>query len=81
MRVLETGHEVDLAEEPLRAQRGGQLRPEDLDRDIAAVLPVVGAVDVGHAPVPDLTIEFITVRKRGPEAVDLIHHGGAHARP
>ena len=45
------GGDVDLAEEPLAAERGGDLGVEDLDRDAAVVLVVLGQVDRGH-PAP-----------------------------
>src|SRR5207249_4639282 len=81
MGVLEGGLDVDLAQKALGTERGGELGPEHLDRDVAVVLPVVGMVHMGHAPGPDLTIEIVTVRKCGPQAINLVHDGGAHARP
>ena len=77
--MLKAGFDADFAEEPLGAERRGQLGPQDLDRDVAIVLEVVRSVDIGHPAAPDLTVERITVRERGPQAVNLVHHGGAHA--
>ncbi len=79
VRVLKPSLNADFAEESLGAERRGQLGLEHLDRDVAIVLEVVRPIDIGHTAAPDLTVERITVRKRGPQAVNLIHHGGAHA--
>ena len=35
MRVLQPGGELDFLEEPVGAQRTGQLGPEDLERHLA----------------------------------------------
>ena len=48
VRMVQPGGDVDLAEEPLPADRGGDLGVEDLDRDAAVVLLVLGQVDRGH---------------------------------
>ena len=34
VRVLEVGGELDLGEEPLGADHGGELGPQDLERDL-----------------------------------------------
>ena len=49
VRVLQVGGRLDLAEEPVGADDRGQLRPQDLDRDLAVVLEVLGEVHRRHA--------------------------------
>ena len=61
--VLEPGGELDLALEALGAERGGQLGMEDLERDRPVVLQVVGEIDRGHAPAPELALERVAVPK------------------
>ena len=48
VRVLELGRERDLAPEPLRAERRGELRVKNLESDRPAVLGIVGEVDRRH---------------------------------
>ena len=48
---------LDLAQEPLGAERGGELRAQHLDRDVAVVLEVVREVDGGHAAAPELALD------------------------
>ena len=59
--VLKARGEADLAQEPVGAQAGGQLGPEDLDRDRAIVADVVGAIDHGHAAAAELPLESVAV--------------------
>ncbi len=47
--MLEAGGGADLAQEALGAEGGAQLGVEDLERDGAVVLEVVGEVDARHA--------------------------------
>ncbi len=48
---------MDLAEEPLAAQRLGQVGVEDLDGDVAIVLEVAGEVDGRHATGAELAVD------------------------
>ena len=50
--MLQPGRDLDLAQEALRAHRGGQLRAKNLDRDVAVVLEIVGQIDVAMPPRP-----------------------------
>ena len=38
VRMAELGRDLDLAQEALGAEHGGELGPQDLDRDLAAML-------------------------------------------
>jgi hypothetical protein len=49
VRVLHPRRDVDLAQEPLGAEHGGEIRPQDLERDRPLVAPVVGEI-VGRMP-------------------------------
>ena len=62
--MLQPGGELDLAQEALRAERGGELGVEHLERDRAVVLEVVGEIDGGHAAAAELALERVTVRQR-----------------
>ncbi len=57
--MLQPGGELDLAEEALGAERGGQLGVEHLERDRAVVLQVLGEEDRGHAAAPELPLEGV----------------------
>jgi hypothetical protein len=69
--VLEIGGELDLLEEPLRADDGGQLGVQHLDGDVAVVLEVLGEVHRGHAARAELALEAVAVGEGGGEAVHL----------
>ena len=59
--MLEPGGEPDLPLEALGAEGGGKLGEEDLERDRAVVLEVLGEVDRGHAAAPELALEGVAV--------------------
>ena len=61
MRVLELGGEVDLALEPLGAERGGELGMKDLQRDASVMPEVVRRVDGRHAAASELALEHVAV--------------------
>ena len=59
VRMLQPGRNGDFAEEALAADGGGHLRPEHLDGDLTSVLQVIGEIDNGHAPAPELAHEAV----------------------
>ena len=59
--MLQPGGEPDLAQEPLGAERGGELGVQHLERDLAVVLEVVREVDRGHAAAAELALERVAV--------------------
>jgi len=63
--MLEPGGEVDLAEEPLAAEPGGDLGVEHLESDGAIVLEVLGQVDRGHATGTEIALDPVAVGERG----------------
>ena len=73
--MLQVGGGLDLAEEPLGADHGGELGPQHLDRDLAVVLEVLGEVDGGHAALAELALDAVAVGQRGGEAGSGLVHG------
>ena len=61
VRVLEVGGGLDLGQEALGADDGGEFGAEDLDGDGAIVLEVVGQVDRGHAALAELALDAVAV--------------------
>ena len=59
--MVEAGGEPDLREEALATEHRGELRTQDLERDLPAVLHVPGEVDGGHAPAPELALERVAI--------------------
>jgi hypothetical protein len=57
--MLQVGGDADFAKEPLRAQRGGELGPDDLDGDLAIVLEVVSQEHDRHSTTPELPVERV----------------------
>src|SRR5262249_4357218 len=75
VRVLETGRESDLTEEAFRANGGGQVRVEHLERHRAIVSKVVRQEDSAHTTVTQLTLEAIAVSKGGLQTLLEVGHG------
>jgi len=75
MGMLQPGGELDLPEEPVGAEHGGQLRVEHLERDRAVVLPVVGQEDRGHATPTQLPLEAVAVGQSSLKLVLQIGQG------
>ena len=67
---------LDLAQEALGAERGGELGAQDLDRDLAVVPEVLGEVDRGHAARAELALDPVAVGERRVEAVRGCGHWG-----
>ena len=64
MGMLERGDSLDLAQEPLGPDDGGELGAQDLDRDLAVVLQVLGQVDRGHAALAELPLDAVMLGER-----------------
>jgi alpha-beta hydrolase superfamily lysophospholipase len=67
MGMLEIGSGLDLGEEALGPDHGGQLRSHDLDRDPAVVAKVVRQPDRGHTTRAQLPLDPIAVTERSRE--------------
>ena len=66
--MLEVRGGLDLAQEALGTDDGGELRAEDLDRDGAIVPEVVREIDGGHAARTELPLDAVTVGQGRGEA-------------
>jgi hypothetical protein len=69
--MFEAGGELDLAQEPLAADRGDQLGLEDLDRHLAVELPVLGQIDRRHPTTTRFPLDPITIGEGGLQAIQL----------
>jgi hypothetical protein len=56
--------DLDFAQEPLVADSEGQLGLEDLQRDLAVVLPVMGEVDDRVPAAAELALDRVAVSQR-----------------
>ena len=74
--MLEVGRELDLGQEALGADHGGELGPEHLEGDAAVVADVLGEIDGRHAAGADLAVEAVAVREGGLETAEELGHGG-----
>ena len=59
--VVQPGGDLDLAQEALHAERGTELRVQDLDRHFPMVSEVFGDVDGRHAAPAKLALEPVTL--------------------
>jgi hypothetical protein len=78
--MLQIRRRGDLGEEPLRADHGGQLRFEHLERDLAPVLQVLGEIDRRHATRAELSLDAVAVGECAGEARSGVAHGAAGPR-
>ena len=81
VRMLQRGDRPDLAHEPVGPDHRGQLGAQDLDRDLAVVLEIVGEVDRGHAALAQLPLDAVAVGERSRKRRDSISHGAPVAPP
>jgi len=72
--MLQPGDGLDLAEEALGADDGGELRPEDLDGHLPVVPQVGGQVHRGHAAGAELPLDAVAVGEGSGEAGEGIGH-------
>src|SRR6266545_3079369 len=74
VRVGEPRDHLDLAEKPLRTEAGRQLRPQDLEGDLASEPDVVRQVDDGHPAAPKFAPERVAARQGGRQTRLEVHH-------
>ncbi len=72
--MLQVGGDFDLLEEPLRAQDRRELRSQDLDGDLPAVLTVSSEIDRRHAAAAELPLDRVPIGQGGPEALEEVDH-------
>jgi hypothetical protein len=68
--VLEACGGGDLPQKALGPEHGGELRPEDLERDLSLVLQVLGQVDRGHAALTELMLDAVAALEGRVQAGD-----------
>jgi hypothetical protein len=73
--MVETSGELDLAEKPLRAQRGSELGMEHLERHGPFVLEITSQINRGHATTPELALERVAVGQGSLEAIQVLGQG------
>src|SRR2546422_9299841 len=73
----EAGDGLDLAEEPLCPEGHGELRPEHLDGNSAAVLQVLGEEHDRHPALAQLPFDRVALGKGGLETDEEGYHVGA----
>ena len=78
--MLEPGRNLDLAEKPLRAQRGGQLRMEQLEGHPPVVLEILGQEDRRHAAAADLALDRVAAGEGGVKPMKKLGHRSAIER-
>ncbi len=76
--VLQPGGELDLPEEALRSQGGGQLRTKHLQGDMSAVLQVMREVNSGHSAPAEFPLDDIAVGQVGLETHIEARQGRTH---
>src|SRR5206468_8844914 len=79
VRMSEARRDPDLAQEPLGPERRSELRAEDLDRDVAAVFPVLREVDGGHAAPAEEAAQLVPLGQGGRQ-IGWNVGGGLHGR-
>ena len=71
--VLKGRGDVDLAEEPIAANDGRQLRLEQLDGDRPVVLEVLGEKDDRHPAAAELALHVVSLTERCRELIEEFH--------
>ncbi len=74
VRVLQAGGDADLAQEPVRTDRGGELGAQRLDSDLAAVATVLGEEDRGHAALADQALDVVALAERSAQLFEDVGH-------
>jgi hypothetical protein len=72
--MLECGGDLDLAQEALGAERGGEVGPENLDGHLALVTHVEREVHGGHATAANLALDLVAAAEGRAEALELVGH-------
>ena len=73
--MLQVRGQLDLGQEPLGADHGGELGAEQLEGDPPVVPEVLGQEDGGHAAGADLALDPVTVGQGELEAGLRLGHG------
>jgi hypothetical protein len=73
--------DLDLAQEPVRAEERRELGVQDLEGDRAVVLEVLGETDGGHAAAAQLALDLVPAGKGSPEAIQQVGHDSPDLAP
>ncbi|HEY3934377.1 MAG TPA: hypothetical protein VGL65_07125 [Gemmatimonadales bacterium] len=68
--MVESRGDLHFGKKALGAERRGEIRAQDLDRDIAVMLEVVREIDRRHAASPKLAFDGVAVGQGCLERVD-----------
>jgi len=80
IRMLQVRRDLDLAQEPLRAEDGAELRVEHLDRDVAIVFEIAREINGRHAAAAELAIDDVQPGERGVQVISRVHGDGGGMR-
>jgi hypothetical protein len=78
--MIESGGDPHFAQESFGTQSGRELRTQDLDRDTAIELQVLGEVDRRHPAMPQLALDRVAFGERSFQAGELVGLSGHCAR-
>ena len=79
--MLEVGRGLDLGEESLGSDYGGQLWSENLEGHLPIVPHIVGEIDGGHAALAQLPLDAVAVGEGGRESLGWMVNGFAASTP
>jgi hypothetical protein len=71
--MLEARGGVDLGEETVGADGGGEVWFEHLERDVAVMAEILGQIDRGHAAFAERALDAVAAIERRVEPRDQIH--------
>jgi len=74
--MLQIGRELDLGQEPLGPDHGGELGAEDLQGHPPGVADVLGQVDGGHSAGADFALQAVAVGQGALQATQQLRHRG-----
>ena len=74
--MLQAGGDLDLPQEAVGAEDGGEVGAEHLDRDPPPVAEVARGVDPRHAAPAHLPLDRVAAGEGGANAVERVVHGG-----
>ncbi len=70
--MMQTGSDLDLAQEAVGADDRRQFGLQHLERHLAAVLQVLGQIDRRHAAAPQLPLDSVALGEGGREMAHLL---------
>ncbi len=74
VRVGQLGRDLDLPQESLRADLGGQVRPKHLERDAPVMALVLREKDDSHPALAQLASDRVATAQRRPQELNKVRH-------